>query len=334
MGSLPQRWLASLLLILLAGFGQSGAAAQGAPVELEGRTYLPLTLVAARMGMDAYWLKGFQTYRLRSRWSNIDFPRSGYTARINGVQVHLGFPTRLHDGVLHLSEHDFQHVVQAILTPQVFDQPLEVQRIVIDPGHGGKDPGAVIQQPALQEKDLALETSLYLAERLREHGFEVILVRDRDVFIALQERARVANRGRGDLFVSVHFNAAANRAASGIEVFSLAPVGQPSSGRTEVTAADRRVHPGNALDARNTLAAYHLQRSLLAATGAVDRGAKRARFAVLRPLETPGVLVELGFMTHAPTAAKLQDSAHLRALADALADGIVAYRDQLARFVD
>ncbi len=332
---MPRRWLAWLVFsVFLGNYGTSDLGAQGGAVQLEGQAYLPLPLVATRIGMNSYWLEGYQTFRLRSQWTNADFPRAGRTIRINGVRVDLGFSTRLHKEVLHISVHDYGKVLRAILTPQVFNQPFRVRRIVIDPGHGGKDPGAVVARPALQEKDIALKTSLYLAEQLRAAGFEVVLVRDRDVFIPLLERARIANRHRADLFISVHFNAAANANARGIEVFSLTPAGQPPSGRSGLTAVDRAVHPGNALDARNRLAAYHIQRALITVSGEVDRGVKTGRFAVLRPLECPGVLVELGFMTHAGTASKLRSDAYLRGLATALARGVIQYRDHLGRFID
>lgn len=189
--------------------------------------------------------------------------------------------------------------------------PLPQQRpiVVIDPGHGGPDPGAV-GIGGIYEKEIVLDISLQVARLLESQSIQVILTRQTDVDLGLQPRVDMANRARADLFVSIHANAISmsRPEVNGIETYHVAG-----------SAAGRQL-------------AEHIQQQLLASTGMRDRGVKRARFYVLVRTVMPAVLVEVGFVTGQEDALRLSDSATRSQMAQAIANGIVAYLQSSKRF--
>jgi len=217
------------------------------------------------------------------------------------------------------------------LTPQVFGPPPKLRRIVIDAGHGGKDSGARNDAYGLKEKELTLDVALRLKRMLLQSGYEVVMTRDSDKYIPLEQRPQYANRSNADLFISIHFNAAGSATASGFESFALTPQYQASSKYSKPGRGDEVAYAGNKQDPWNTLLSYHVQRSLVESIDSVDRGLKRARFLVLKHLDCPGVLVELGFVSHLPTAQQLRTAAFREKLAGSLYQGILAYQARLDR---
>lgn len=295
------------------------------------REYVDLGAVASHLGMKSYWLSGLKTYRLRSQWTTIDAAKNSKAIKINDVPVYLGFPTREWQGGLLITKADYEKVLLPILVPQAFGNSPSLKRIVIDAGHGGRDDGASNPAYGLKEKELTLDVSRRLKELLERAGFEVVMTRDSDVYIPLEQRPQVANRAKGDLFLSLHFNAAGSASAAGFESFALTPQFQASSKFAKPTSHDNISYNGNRLDAWNTLVSYHIQSSLVKRMGGPDRGLKRARFLVLKHLECPGVLLELGFVSHPETAQKLRTAAFRQTLAQSLFEGILAYGNRLQR---
>lgn len=322
------RGVVAACLLALAG---AALPATGETVRHGGVDYVALEHVGERLGMRAYWLRGYAIFRLRSQWTTIDAEKDSRILRINRRRVFMGHPTHLSDGALFIARADHRHAIRPILTPQIFGAPPRARRVVLDPGHGGRDSGARAERFGLKEKTLNLDVARRLAKRLDRLGFGVRMTRREDRYVSLAQRPRFANLKGGDLFVSLHFNAAASPEAAGVETYVLTPRFQSSSNYPGAGGANAREWPGNALDPWNTLAGYHVQDALVRATGGPDRGLKRARFAVLKPLRCPGLLVELGFLSHAPTARSLRSPAYREMLARALAEGIVAYRARLAR---
>ena len=203
-------------------------------------------------------------------------------------------------------------------------------RILLDPGHGGKDPGFQNRTLKLSEKDLNLDTSRRVAVRLRAAGFEVLMTRDRDVFIDLKDRTAHANKVKADLFVSIHYNAAAATSASGTETFCLTPAGQFST-HDPSNRGTTRAEPGNRFDALNLRAAHAVHRSLITALRSTDRGVKRSRFTVLTDLNCPGILIEAGFLSNRAEAINLSKESQRERIAQAIAEGIIAYAAALPR---
>ncbi|MGD2180715.1 N-acetylmuramoyl-L-alanine amidase [Lusitaniella coriacea] len=171
--------------------------------------------------------------------------------------------------------------------------------VVVDPGHGGKDPGA-IGIGGLQEKDVNIDISLRLARILEQQGVKVILTRSNDTFISLQGRTVMANRARADLFVSIHANAVGGRRpdVNGFETYYYSSGGELA----------RTIH-----------------RSVLQSINIRDRRVRTARFYVLRNSSMPAVLVETGFVTGREDSANLRNPQHRQQMAEAIARGILQY---------
>ena len=218
--------------------------------------------------------------------------------------------------------------------------------VVIDPGHGGVDPGA-LGPDGLTEKAVVLRTALALARWFEstDSPVRVRLTRTEDVFIPLGRRYRLAEEWGADLFVSLHANAYADHRVTGSEVYFLA-LGAPSDPEGArlaalENAADRigGVAPESLTElqdiltdlrrtdtlARSSLAAEHLLGSLDGASLLRTRSVKQAAFIVLRSAEVPSVLVEMGFLTNPEEARLLADDRFVTQMAAALGEGIVDY---------
>lgn len=168
---------------------------------------------------------------------------------------------------------------------------------MIDPGHGGHDPGAVAN--GLQEKDLTLTLALRIGELLMSRGAEVHFTRATDVFVELSERARMANVAGVDYFLSIHINAGGG---SGFESYTY----PRTSGETERIRSVIHDHVA----------------AVFASAGLPDRGRKQANLAVLRETQMPAVLLEYGFVDSQTDAALLRDPNWLEQLAQATATGV------------
>jgi len=221
---------------------------------------------------------------------------------------------------------------------------LGVRRIVIDPGHGGHDPGAMGKSGA--EKELVLDVALRLEKLLLKQGVEVILTRRTDDFVPLQERTAIANRENADLFLSIHANASTNPAARGIETYFLnfannlgeAAVAQREnamSGQTMGALPDfvKAIALNNKLDESKDFA-KEIQRSMIERLRGSnktvrDLGVKQAPFIVLIGASMPSVLAEISFLTNAQEAKLLKSSAYRQRIAEALFNAVRKYQTSL-----
>ncbi|GIX46903.1 MAG: N-acetylmuramoyl-L-alanine amidase [Candidatus Tectimicrobiota bacterium] len=215
--------------------------------------------------------------------------------------------------------------------------------IVIDPGHGGKDPGA-IGPGGLEEKTVVLAVAKALRRLIEEAmpNTRVILTRERDVYVPLEERARIANAHQADLFVSIHVNASDSGEARGIETWYLSfaanerakriaarenRLAQTSLSELEIILRDLRETDRinrSALLAGMTHTALlnHLGRHY---SGIVDRGVDGAPFVVLLHTAMPSILVELSFISHPQEARRLRSPSYQRALAEGIFHGLQRY---------
>jgi N-acetylmuramoyl-L-alanine amidase len=221
--------------------------------------------------------------------------------------------------------------------------PLGVRRVVLDPGHGGADPGAVTSAGDL-EKDITLDVARRLRALLLEAGFEVVMTREGDETLSLRERAARANAARSDLFVSIHVNALPSRESCGLETYYLGPTDDP---RIETLASHENLGSGYSLaDFRQLLEGVYVhlrlresgqlaamvQRGLTAYLARThhpvkDNGVKTAPFLVLVTTDMPGILAELGCLSNDDQAQWLTDGRHRQRLARGLFVGIRAYAD-------
>ena len=211
---------------------------------------------------------------------------------------------------------------------------LTAKTIVIDPGHGGKDPGA-IGTGALQERGIVLSISEKLREILTARGYTVLMTRDTNRFIPLKKRTEFATQHKADLFLSIHANASVSRKAEGIETYYLDVTSTDSA--AEEIAARENIDSGYSIQALETLLegliresksgdskrlAEYVQQALVQSTGAVDRGVKHARFVVLIGTKVPAILIETGFVSNPAEGQKLATSTYQYKIATAIAQGV------------
>ncbi|HTM11154.1 MAG TPA: N-acetylmuramoyl-L-alanine amidase [Verrucomicrobiae bacterium] len=222
--------------------------------------------------------------------------------------------------------------------------PPGLRKIVIDPGHGGRDPGAV-GIAGLAEKDIALAVARKLAARLKtEMGIEAILTRDDDRFVSLEERTAMANKQGADLFISLHVNASPNSEARGVETYYLDNTTDEAALR--MAARENGIARDRISDLQFILSdmvqnlkledsitlAHRLQSSVVSQMGRRygelrDLGVKKAQFYVLVGARMPSVLVEMFFITNNVEARALAGEDYQQTLADALFEGIKKYQD-------
>ncbi|QOG13322.1 N-acetylmuramoyl-L-alanine amidase [Arcobacter sp. FWKO B] len=221
---------------------------------------------------------------------------------------------------------------------------LRARTIVIDPGHGGKDPGAVIGNN--HEKTAVLAVGRYLAEHLRTRGYKVLLTRDNDKYLTLKERTEFANHNHADIFISIHANAvdkqnAAN--ARGVETYFLSPA---RSERAKRLAALENKDEMQSLDlssqnalltilnqsritSSNKLAIdiqkYMLHEARKSHKDTVDGGVREGPFYVLVGAQMPSVLVEIGYITHPIEGKRIFETNYQKQLAKGIANGIDSY---------
>lgn len=223
---------------------------------------------------------------------------------------------------------------------------LTVHRVFIDAGHGGKDPGT--SHNKILERMITLDVALNLGRLLKANGMEVIYSRTKDKAVALSERTKMANAARADLFVSVHVNANDNTAVSGIETYYLNLASNPQAARVamlENAASDKRLRDMQKmladvmLNARvdesqrlaqdiQRMSVYRLKKRSYAPR---NNGVKSAPFHVLLGAQMPAVLVEIGYCTNPEEARNLANPKYRHAIAEGLAEGILAYRDRLVK---
>lgn len=209
-----------------------------------------------------------------------------------------------------------------ILTPLMHPPPARHKlRVMIDPGHGGSDPGGVADN-GTQEKDIVLDISMRLRRLLLDRYIPVHLTRSRDDFIPLPDRPKLARIQEATIMVSIHANKAVNTSANGIETFVLPAPGFPS---TSSVAPVFMSCIGNQHDRDSIRLAANIHQQLLNKTFANDRGIKRARFAVLRDAPCPTILVEVGFLSNNNDREQLESPAYREKLAEAILAGILAF---------
>jgi N-acetylmuramoyl-L-alanine amidase len=222
-----------------------------------------------------------------------------------------------------------------------------IKRIVIDPGHGGHDTGT-ISTGGMREKDLVLDVARRLKAYIKNNypDVEVIMTRESDRFVALEERTAIANSKRADLFISIHANASPSRVASGVETFFLSPDRAPAEDLQAAARENARIASdkstekpepmfasvtvGNRVSESRELARY-IQAGLVRGIGAqsprtaMNRGVKHAPFVVLLGAAMPSVLAEVSFLSNPKDEALLQTGQFRERVAASLYAGLNAY---------
>lgn len=281
--------------------------------------------------MEARWVEPQRVMLLESQWTSLRFELHQRYCELNGNKVYLGQPIALNSRQLHISETDYELSLLPLLAPHTFDPKPKLYRIVIDPGHGGRDPGALNEALGVNEKDTTLDIARRLRDKLEAYGYKVYLTRESDRYVPLEDRPAVANRVHADLFLSLHFNAVDTPSVHGVECYVMTLAGHPSTNSSRLTASARRTYPGNENDPWNALAGQALHNALLEHLSTEDRGLRRARFKVLTLAECPAVLVEGGFVSNPTEGARIGTPQYRELIAHALLQGILNYQKTLNR---
>ena len=201
--------------------------------------------------------------------------------------------------------------------------PETISLVVLDPGHGGLDSG--VTAAGVLEKDLTLDVAKRVERLVRLKGLPVLLTREGDDYIALANRAAMANREHDCIFVSIHFNEGKKPDSTGVETYYASHVASPFSAVSSwlpfLPRQEELPDP-----ASQSLAGF-IQDALVSQTQAVDRGTKAEQFFVIANVKHPAVLVEGGFLTNKDEVSKLGLPEYREQIAIAITDGIMRYRD-------
>jgi len=211
-----------------------------------------------------------------------------------------------------------------------------IRCVCVDPGHGGKDPGA-ISRWGTREKDLVLAVGQMLADELRSRGLQAVMTRRSDVFIELNDRPVLADRLGADLFISIHANSCPDRSVRGVEIYYADERYDPRAIAAEVLASGDRGH--SAAQEEALLAQYHRESRLLAEklrgamarNGLSVRKVKGAGFRVLLRARRPAVLVEIGYLSNYTEERLLRTRARRRRIVRGIADGVEDFRQAVER---
>ena len=257
----------------------------------------------------------------------IRFQNGQKRTEVNGVTVWMNHPPEgVTSNTWRIAVRDLDFLSLAILPDTEAEKPKNLH-VLLDPGHGGMDVGAVSEAPFLQEKAFSLAMANRLGPLLEKAGFTVSYTRTNDVALSLSQRAAMAKTVKADLLISLHANHAANTKAVGFETYVVPPSGYSGT----ANGSRRNVwHPGNNNDFQSTLLGFAVQRQFCASqTNRVDRGLKRASYYVLRETSCPAVLIEFGFLSNSGEAGEMLAETWQDAHAQLVADAVTRYAKRI-----
>jgi N-acetylmuramoyl-L-alanine amidase len=317
---------------------------------ISGTPYVPLDAVCSKKGIRQDYDALTRTVSLDKNSVRARFQLGARESLMNGRFTQLAAAPDYYKGMVVIPDglrRQIEELFPDAAVPQL--GRIHLGKIVIDPGHGGKDPGAS-GPGGLDEKDAVLDIGRRLRDALSAEGVKVIMTRSSDVFIPLETRADIANREGADLFVSIHANANRARSLRGFEVYYISPVVSDSKRALSSMKEDRlridgadvlSLTPGlktilwdmtYAYDRRESI---ELSRMLCRSMGAIPDtrviGVKNANFSVLRGTTMPAVLVEVGFVTNPSEESLLSSGSYRQKLAERIREGIRYYCEGLSR---
>lgn len=321
---------AAALGILAPGSPAATSSVAGWEVaKLEGRDYVSVDSMKRFYSFTKLTRSGASVV-LENAKVEMRMKIGGHECLMNGVKFVFTHPVTTVGEKAFVSRMDLAKLIDPVLRPNFIKNAGDFRTVILDSGHGGKDPGAT--------NSLGTEAAynLKVAEKTRSllvaKGYKVVMTRDSNRYLSLQQRVDFANAIRENaVFISIHFNSG-GRAARGIETFTLSPPGVSHYGRGLI-AADRYSRTGNEHDSANIALATSVHGSLLRKLQkhTFDRGIKRARFSVLSGVGHPAILLEGGFMSHPYEARLIANEAYQNALANGIVDAIAKYRFAVSR---
>ncbi|MFQ5866833.1 MAG: N-acetylmuramoyl-L-alanine amidase [bacterium] len=299
---------------------------------IEGRVWIPLEVVITKafgqvLGGQVFW----------------DYP----SKTLSTVEKLTAAPIKKEEGKVSPPEPE----ITVPVPPLAEAKRPRIKTIVIDPGHGGKDPGA-IGPWGTKEKDVVLKIARKLAKELhRNLKTRVVLTRYHDIFLPLAERTAIANREKADLFISVHCNASLKSRTQGFEVYFLSEEASDEEAQAvanmenAVMALEEKKEKGNELSSILwSLAMNEFMNESCELSGLVssevdshlrivdNRGVKQAGFRVLRGAKMPAILVEVGFISNRSEARKLRSSKFQKKLVESICAGVRNYKEWVEKW--
>ena len=260
---------------------------------------------------------------MKNKWNTIEVETNSRRAWINGIMVWLQHPCRKSGRSWAIREVDFKKGIDPIMRAYAHVPTKTPRLVVLDPGHGGKDAGAVSPRK-VYEKLAVLSISKRVKAHLEAKKIPVRLTRSTDTFVPLQQRSEIAAKAGADLFVSIHADGAGDSSANGVETFIMTAAGCDSSNHYG-QGGDKSPGRGNQYDAANAVLGFSIQSNLVKTSKRSDRGLRRARFSVLKHAPCPGALVECGFLTNPEEEALMIDANYREAVARGISNGILGY---------
>ena len=313
---------------------------------IDGKAYVPLNTVCRQYGLTCQWEPETQVAQIVTRTGVVRCSPGLSVAVVNGASEPLGAPVVQQGGQLWVPAPSMSRWIGSVAPPARHGAPGEhaIRTVVIDPGHGGHDAGA-IGVGGLREKQIVLDVALRLQQRLEAAGIHVLMTRADDRFLSLDGRAAFANRHNADLFVSIHANSSRSRGASGYEVYYLSEATDDAAralAASENAALDLESSASAAptknteaivwdlINTENRTESHELASTVCRALGQYvptpSRGVKSARFYVLKWAHMPSILIEVGFVTNHAESQRLSSSAYRDRLAEGIARSLLAYK--------
>lgn len=265
-------------------------------------------------------------------------------AVVDGKRITLSRPVRISRGVVFVP-YDFRIKIVQPIVSSMRPMAYRFQKIMIDPGHGGKDAGGV-GITGVKEKDIVLDISQRLRRSLEERGVLAVLTRETDRFLELDERTSLAQTQGADLFVSIHANIETSHRVTGVEVFYLKPLDHFSVKQIYDPSQYRSLFRNFSMKHNDPMLertlvdllyvnkhyesyrlAQHLASQLSQDTQTPSRGHKVAEFYVLKHTLIPSVLVEVGFLSHYKEEDRLNQALERQLIADSLARALVNFAE-------
>ena len=356
----------ALLVMTLAGCASQSAYFRPDPSVLasaktiDGVQYIPLDKLCGSYDIRYRWDSYIGTAKIEKGANEIVLRAGSDTILVNGAHKKMSSPAVLSSGQIYVPvsfvNKNFGIMVGAkvaeALPAEVVERPriYRIKTVVIDAGHGGKDPGANGRRYRLKEKQMTLSIAKKLGSILERSGLRVIYTRKDDTFIPLPMRANIANKAKADLFVSVHINASRTKSLSGFECYYLSEATDDNARALEafedssLTMNEKaNVEHSRQLDKTlwdlaltenrtesSELASYVCD-SIETSRASYVRGVRSARFYVLKHTNMPAVLVEVGYLSNRAEEAKLKDSAFLDRMAELVASGVLKYKNEYER---
>jgi N-acetylmuramoyl-L-alanine amidase len=318
-----------ILGFALAGLAYSQPSALHA-YRFGGTYYVAVSDLASYYGLGADLRGGLTHAEYKTSFGELEVEAERRDILLNGVTHWISTPILAERNRLWIAELDVLKTIDPVLEPQHLRKPgAAIRTVVIDPGHGGTDHGT--HGRASYEKTMTLDVARRVERELAGSGLRVLMTRTTDETVPLEDRVEFARAKGADLYVSIHFNSGGS--ADGIETYCTTPAGMSSTANFDGNSSDRDIGGGersvvtnNRFDAQNVWLAHCIHRSALRATGAMDRGVRRARFWVLRYASCPAILIEGGFLTNYSEEQRILRPDYRDTLARAIADGILTYK--------